>query len=446
MIAPLHLDDALIGLLELGSPNIGDINALNTEMLDDVLALFTTAMKRSLDEREDRIQALIKEQFTALHPVVEWRFRDAALDMLSQEDEDRQRTTASIVFKDVYPMYGLTDIRGSSTHRNAAIQADLIEQLGLALMVIVEASTYRQLPILDEIGFRIEECVHAIEEGLSSGDELSVLEFLTRDVEPVFEQVRAFGPRVLDRIAAYDQARDPNLGIIYHQRRDFEQSVTTINDTVAAYLDAREQEAQHMFAHYFEKYKTDGVDYNIFVGASLLADGRFDPLYLHNLRLWQLMTHCGIAWELERIQPTLSVPLDVAQLILVQDVPLSIRFRLDEKRFDVDGAYNIRYEIVKKRIDKARVKHAQERLTQPGMLAIVYSQDKEAVEYRQYLRYLQAARFIEGPVEEMEIEDLQGVQGLRALRVRVASTPPEGGFLAGPEHFVKAANRIVTGS
>ena len=48
-----------------------------------------------------------------------------------------------------------------------------------------------------------------------------------------------------------------------------------------------------MFPHYFEKQKTDGVDYQIYVGASLLEDGRFDPLCLKNLRLWQLMVTCG---------------------------------------------------------------------------------------------------------------------------------------------------------
>ena len=49
----------------------------------------------------------------------------------------------------------------------------------------------------------------------------------------------------------------------------------------------------------------------------------------------------------------LPIPLETTHLILVQHAPLSIRFRFDEKRFDVDGAYDIRYEIVKKRIDKA---------------------------------------------------------------------------------------------
>ncbi|TAK35947.1 MAG: hypothetical protein EPO28_13950 [Saprospiraceae bacterium] len=40
---------------------------------------------------------------------------------------------------------------------------------------------------------------------------------------------------------------------------------------------------------------------------------------------------------------------------------------MDEKRLDVEGSYNVRYEIIKKRIDKALLKGTQERLTQsPG--------------------------------------------------------------------------------
>ncbi|MDX1417953.1 MAG: hypothetical protein R3293_27375, partial [Candidatus Promineifilaceae bacterium] len=34
-----------------------------------------------------------------------------------------------IVFDEVYPLYGLSDIRGSSTHRVQSIQSDLIQQL-----------------------------------------------------------------------------------------------------------------------------------------------------------------------------------------------------------------------------------------------------------------------------------------------------------------------------
>ena len=75
---------------------------------------------------------------------------------------------------------------------------------------------------------------------------------------------------------------------------------------------------------------------------------------------------CGVALRAERLKDRLPVPLDITNLILIQHAPLSIRFRFDEKRFDVDGAYNVRYEIMKKRIDKAVVRGTTERLTQPG--------------------------------------------------------------------------------
>ena len=91
---------------------------------------------------------------------------------------------------------------------------------------------------------------------------------------------------------------------------------------------------------------------------------------------------------------------------------------MDEKQFDVDGAYNIRYEIIKKRIDKANIKGTDERLTVPGKISIVYSQDKDAVEYMKYIKYLQSKNFL-GKVEKLELEDLQGVYGLKALRAEV---------------------------
>ena len=63
----------------------------------------------------------------------------------------------------------------------------------------------------------------------------------------------------------------------------------------------------------------------------------------------------------EQIKAKLEVPLDTCHLILVNHTPLAIRFRYDEKRFDVDGAYDVRHEIIKSRIDKAVVKGTSER-------------------------------------------------------------------------------------
>ena len=146
---------------------------------------------------------------------------------------------------------------------------------------------------------------------------------------------------------------------MYRQRKIFEDSVTRMNETISSYLELEEQAAQSIFPHYFEKQKTDGVDHQIYVGGSLVEDGGFDPLYLKSLRLWQLMVVCGVAARADRLSAELPLPLQATHLVLVQHAPLSIRFRFDEKRFDVDGAYDIRYEIVKKRIDKAVIRGTQ---------------------------------------------------------------------------------------
>jgi hypothetical protein len=419
VIAPLYYQDELIGMLELGSPHPGDLHALNTMKLRDVLPLFSMAIKRSLDELDTRIQAIIKEQCTAIHPAVEWRFRKAALRWADQRKHGVIGEMEPIVFDAVYPLYGVSDIRGSSTHRNAAIQADLVDHLRLAREILQFGYGCNPLPVLDELAYHVGKHMTQIEADLGAGDDISIIEFLRRDVEPLFNHMRTFCPELGEKIEAYWDTLEPRLGTLYRRRRDFEESVTLLNETLSSYLDAEEDKAQAMFPHYFEKHKSDGVEFGMYIGASLLEDGNFDMLYLHNLRLWKLMVMCGMARHSERLKKRLKVPLEMAHLVLVQHTPLSIRFRLDEKRFDIDGAYNMRYEIVKKRIDKARIQGTHERLTQPGKVAIVYSQSQEALEYRGYIEYLQAIGYLTTEIEAVELEPLEGAQGLKALRVTV---------------------------
>jgi hypothetical protein len=388
----------------------------------DVLPLFSVAVQRSLEELDDRIQALIKEKCTAIHPVVEWRFRRAILNGVERASTGHPEALAElepIVFEGVYPLYALSDIRGSSTHRALAIQADLVTQTRLARDVVMAAHAAHRLPVLDELLYRIDKHLTRIEEGARSGDEVGIVTFLRSEVESLFGHFQELGAGVRERIEAYRAALDPRRGTVYDRRRLFEESVTRLADAVSAYVDLEEQTAQAMFPHYFEKQKTDGVDHQIYVGASLLEDGRFDPLYLKNLRLWQLMVACGSALRAHQLRDQLPVPLDMTHLVLVQDAPLSIHFRFDEKRFDVAGAYDVRYEIVKKRIDKAVVRGTGERATQPGTIVIVYTQPSEAVEYRGYLEYLQHLGYLTGETEDLDLDELQGVQGLRALRVTV---------------------------
>src|SRR4029077_20734311 len=128
---------------------------------------------------------------------------------------------------------------------------------------------------------------------------------------------------------------------------------------------------------------------NIYIGQSIAPNHPFDLLYLKNIRLWQLKSMAEVARITHRLLPGMPVPLQTTQLILVHSQCISISFRSDEKRFDVEGSYNIRYETIKKRLDKVRIKDTEERLTQPGKIAIVYSNHKEVQEYQEYIQFLQ---------------------------------------------------------
>lgn len=419
LLAPLYSEDLLVGILELGSKNPHDLNVSSTVFLNEVTSLLAVAVHREIGEKEDRIQAIIKQQYTSIHPTVEWRFRDAAKHYLKELSETGNARAESIVFQNVYPLYGLSDIRGSSSERNASIKADLVEQLELAKHILTLCQRYRPLFAVEEIRFRTEKYIQDIRDELRSGDEITILQFLKDEVSVLFEELATFGPEVKEAIDAYTQELDGDIGVLYKRRKAYEESVRMVNDTIGNYIELQEKEAQTMYPHFFEMYKTDGVDYNIYVGKSLVKNRSYNDIYLHNLRLWQLRLMCGVHWEMQKQLPSMNVPLHTASLILVQNIPISIRFRIDEKKFDVDGAYNIRYEIVKKRIDKAVVHGSGERLTQPGKIAIVYSQQEEALEYKRYIKYLQATEFLEDEVEDLELGDMQGVYGLKALRVTV---------------------------
>ncbi len=419
MIAPLSYKGRVIGTLDVGSPKAGDLCPMDTVLMSQIQPLFAMAVNKALDDFHGQIQRVIKEKCTPIHPVVEWRFEQEALAHLEALRTDENAQMAPIVFKDVFPIYGISDVRGSAAERNRAISEDLSAQLALALKVVKEAGTVRPLMIFRELEKRIQGHMKRLKAGLGSDDETTVLIFLRSEVEAHFPELKTYGPKTARAVDRYMEALDPAVGTLYHIRKDLEESLFQLTEKMAAYLDREEAELQRLIPHYFERHRTDGVDYLIYAGESLLERGGFCDLHLKNLRLWQIKTAAGLARLAEAVGPELKVPLKTAHLVLVQEAPLSIRFRYDERRFDVDGAYDVRNEIIKSRIDKARVKATGERLTQPGKIAVVYTSTAEAREMRQHIEFLIEEKELTGRPEFLDLEDLPGVQGLKALRVKV---------------------------
>lgn len=415
LLAPLIDGDETIGMVELATPVAGKLNSVSAHKVENVLPMFTAAVKRVKEEMSTEVRAIIQEECTAIHPTVQWKFFEAGVNLMNKRRKGDEASFEEIVFKDVYPLYGMADVRNSSVERNNAIQKDLQQNLQLVKDLLLRINEHRALPLLDEVIFKTEEQLKRLKRGLASGDESNVLDFLKVEIEPLVGHFSK-DPDLEIYVADYQRQLDPYSGVVYKRRKSFEESLERINQTISACLDEAEKGAQKMFPHYFEKYKTDGVEYSLYVGSALVKDREFDPFYLKNFHIWQLLTMAEIHKRVEALKPDLKVRLDIAQLILVHDQPISIRFRSDEKQFDVDGAYDIRYEIVKKRIDKAFIRNSSERLTQPGKIAIVYNQAKVADEFRRYFQYLKARNLVRGTVEELELEELPGATGLRALR------------------------------
>ena len=302
MIAPLTYKGELIGSMDIASCHPDEFGPIDIMLLAEIAPIFSMAIKRTLEEVDHSVQNIIKEKCTAIHPSVEWRFRKAAFQHLDRLRMGQASEMEPIVFRDVYPLYGVSDVRGSSVARNRAVAEDLEEHLKLALAVMEAAGRVKPLAVFDELGHRLRKEVERIRIGISPADESAVAHLLKSDVKSLFPHLRSFGPEVVRAIEAYETLIDGRLGTVYRRRKEFEESVSRLNQRISFYLDREEAEAQTLYPHYFEKHQTDGVDYLIYVGASLSQGGSFSELYLENFRLWQLMVACGIAWITEQLK------------------------------------------------------------------------------------------------------------------------------------------------
>jgi hypothetical protein len=413
LMLPLRENDELLGSLCLHTPSPGQLTSLTKLKLGGVTELFALALGRTLANFRARVQAIMKEKFTAIHPSVEWRFREEARHYL------QDKSLGDVVFPEVYSLFSSSDIRSSSEIRNQAIRKDLIRQVSSAREVLELAANESHIDYLSSLVFRLDRLISELEVGSRSGDEVRIARLLSSEIEPVFDSIGGFGPGIHDSVEDYREAVCSDSGSLFKERRAYEESVDMLTRKLSELLQEEQVAAQKTFPHLFEMYRTDGVEHTIYVGNSLTEREDFSKLYLNELRLWQLRTVCKMARLCYRLEPKMSQPLQVAHLVLAQSDPLALRFSQEEKSFNVDGAYNTSYEIIKKRIDKAHVKGSGERLTQPGQIAVVYTQQSEEREYRLLFEYLQQKGLLQSGIELLDLEDLQGVYGLRALRVAV---------------------------
>ncbi len=420
---PIFYNKKLIGAVEAFSREKGLMDEHMLSLMESARDLLAQLMYNSLTTLEAEIDTVIKDKFTRLQPSVEWKFIDVAWRYLQQKkeiDNSQEITLEEIAFNQVYPLYGAVDIRNSTIERNSALLKDNSIQFEILIDVLKKLKEKTGFGLLDEKIYASTKWLNIISgHDQNFNQQVKLTDFLDNNIQPFLIGFTENNAELKAEAAVYFDAIDEKNGIAHEHRRKLESSMTKVIAAVNNYFDQLKNEIQKAYPCYFEKFRTDGVEYDIYIGQSISPDIPYSDIYLKNLRLLQLTSMATITRKTHALLPHLSNPVETTQLIFIHTQPIDILFRNDEKRFDVEGAYNIRYHIIKKRIDKVHLKDSDERLTQPGKIAMVYFSEKEASEYISYIKYLQSDNILTDDLEKLELEELSGVSGLKALRVGV---------------------------
>lgn len=418
LIQPIYFNKQLVGLFEVFArePDVIVPEILTT--LDPVIPLLEQLFQANIIDFDASMDRVVKEKFTSLQPSVQWAFTQAAWQFLQQKKLDKKAQIGRIRFEDVYPLYGAVDVRNSTLQRNLALEQDLQKQLNILIELLQSLKKVHFLTIMDEMIFKAKSLLKKMTVQFGTDEQYEISQFLETEIVAFLLHYHGSYKGAEELINQYYLDAGPG-GFAYKNRDDLEQSLKLLNATIGSLLDRMNEEIQMEYPCFFEKFRSDGIEYDIYIGESITPDRAFDPMYLRNLRLWQLTSMALVARLTRALIPQMKKRLETTQLIFIHAATIDIEFRSDEHRFDVEGAYNIRYEVIKKRIDKVHIKDSEERLTQPGKIALVYFQPRDVEEYSGYIRYLQQQNVLNDDLEYLELEELQGVAGLKALRIGV---------------------------
>lgn len=414
MVIPIMQDNELLAIMEFTSPVAGSFNGLKLKKMEFFTDMMLFSLNRFSFEKNYQIEAIIQREYTSIHNSVVWKFRNEAEKYFTASLGKKIYTLKEISFKNLTPLFGVSDIRSSSEKRFNLMVEDLNQQIEWLKNILTLTNSDSEKFLL-----ALEVFENELNHEIKADTEQRFQRLLRDEIHPFLQgklEVRT-SQEIKSMIQNYFALVLNQTDLFYNHRKDLDNSITLVNRKLADMLDENQDKAQQIFPHYYERFKSDGVEHNLYIGHTIAPDLHYTSKVVHKLRYWQLKTICKMEIEFQSFKKELPIHLDIASLIFVYNEKIDIRFRMDEKRFDVDGAYNSYYEIIKKRLDKAHVKDSSERITAPGKITIVYFGMENQKEYLEYIAKLQKKGILEHDIEFLKVEDLQGITGLLALRV-----------------------------
>ncbi len=391
-VIPVFHQQDLVGVIELASIEEEKITLDDVRKIESAMPMYSEFIVYQTNKLHEQMESFIMHNYTAIQSVVEWKFNEVAWNTMQKAPNAK---LPDISFKELTPFYGAIDIKNSSIERQKAIRKDSdknLKHLEKFLSKYGDTETTSQQ--------HLSNWQDSLEESLGDEQELNLRLFIEKASQDLLENYP-----------------DVEIEFSNEEELNYEQSLFSINNALKEVLDVQEQKLKKLIPVYFDKFRTDGWEYTIYAGQALSPDITITSEMIASVKKWELETMLHMGLVASAMHKKVFYKLETTQLILANTSPLDIRFRADEHRFDVEGSYSIRYEVVKKRIDKVHIRSTHERLTQPGKIAIVYLYSNELDAYLNLIdAYIQQG-LLEKDVEQLDLEDLQGVVGLKAIRV-----------------------------
>src|SRR5690606_38124541 len=114
IFASIVQEERILGVLEIVSPVVNELNTINANKLRDIMPFLVDSVVRAKENLENEMELIIQEECTSIHNSVHWKFRKEARRYLESINGGTPTSFKEIVFRDVHPLYGQVDIKGSS--------------------------------------------------------------------------------------------------------------------------------------------------------------------------------------------------------------------------------------------------------------------------------------------------------------------------------------------
>jgi hypothetical protein len=417
---PVWHKSELLGIVELGSKDPNAINPAVLRKLEMALPYYREYFMYKANAFSDYLKSFIMQRYTAIQDSVSWKFNEEVWNTLKDLNSDRNTImTPAVKFENLLPFYGAIDFRNSSLKQIEAIHSDYKAQLTFLKQLLEENGLTEQEEMVSDFIGQIKYWCDKINDSVHIDEEADLRHFLEVASLQMVKQL-AKAHKIDESIAqSYDLAVSAKDGVFHLFHNKYEESLQQLNSILKERLYKAEEDLQKLVPHYFEKFQTDGLEYSLYAGKSIRPSVPFPADAQETIINWQMDSMMDMAFAAHKNKHKLTVPLETTQLILVHENKVDISYRIDERHFDVQGSYSIRYEVVKKRIDKVHLLNSAERLTQPGTIAIVYTHKNSIHPYLAKINALTASGNLLPGVEYLDLEQLQGIGKLKAIRVNI---------------------------